>query len=235
MDYQLLWSDDDLLIVNKPSGLLTIRDGYDPDKPYLSALLQKDYGRVWVVHRLDKDTSGVMLFARNAATHQALNAQFEQHQVRKIYHAIVIGMSEWEEVSISLPLTVDGDRKHRTIIDHQTGKAAQTDVLTLKRLGLFTLLAALPRTGYTHQIRTHLAAIGLPILNDPLYKSLKPETQAMLEARKIAAKLPIHRLALHAYQISFTHPVSGVQMTTQAPYPDDFNQALEAISGSLPA
>ena len=230
MDYQLLWSDENLILVNKPAGLLTIRDGYNPDLPYLSALLEKDYGRIWVVHRLDKDTSGVMVFARNAAAHKALNLQFEHHQIKKIYHAIVIGMPEWEEISISLPLRIDGDRRHRTVIDHQSGKPAQTEAQVLSRLGLFSLLAALPLTGYTHQIRAHFSALGFPLLRDPLYKSLKPETQATLEAHKVAALLPIRRLALHAFQMTLTHPFNETPLTMEAPYPEDFKKTIEVLT-----
>lgn len=229
MNYQLLWSDDDVLAVNKPAGLLTIRDGYNPNLPYLSALLEKDYGRVWVVHRLDRETSGVIIFARNALTHQALNAQFEQHLVKKVYHAIVVGMPEWEEISISLPLRINGDRSHRTVIDHQGGKAAETVVQVIERLGLFTLVAVFPHTGYTHQIRAHLSALGFPLLADPLYKSLKPDTQATLEARNVALGLPIHRLALHAFQISFVHPMTHQEIALHAPYPDDFAATLDAL------
>ena len=226
MKTQVIWSDEFLLAINKPSGLRTIPDGYNPSLPHLSGLLQEEYGRVWVVHRLDKDTSGVILFARSAEVHRSLNHQFEQRKTRKEYHAISIGMPEWETLSIAIPLTVDGDRKHRTVIDHQTGKAAETDVAVLERLGVFTLLAAFPHTGYTHQIRAHLAAGTLPILNDPLYKSLQPETQAHLQARQQIPALPIHRLALHAYQITFTHPATDEAVTAQALYPPDFEETV---------
>lgn len=230
MEYQILWEDEALVIVNKPAGLLTIQDGYNPSLPYLSALLEENFGRVWVVHRLDKDTSGAILFARNAAAHKALNTQFEQRQVKKIYHALVVGMPEWETTGIPLPLKIDGDRRHRTVIDHQNGKEAKTEVQTIQRLGLFTLLAAYPLTGYTHQIRAHLAAIGFPVLHDPLYKSLQPETQAMVEARKQAPLLPIRRLALHAFRISFTHPVTDLPLIVDAPYPEDLDGTIQFLS-----
>lgn len=225
----LLYSDDALLAINKPAGLRTIADGYNSSLPHLAGLLNQAYGKVWVVHRLDKDTSGVLLFARSAEAHRAMNTQFEQRQTHKTYHAIVIGMPEWEDISIDLPLQIDGDRKHRTIINHQTGKAAETSALVLERLGVFTLLAARPHTGYTHQIRAHLAAVGLPLLADPLYKSLQPETQTSRTAAAIAPTLPVKRMALHAFEISFTHPVGGEALTLQAPYPEDFQQTVQKL------
>lgn len=226
----ILWSDDSILAVNKPAGLRTIRDGYNPEIPYLPRILEQQFGRVWVVHRLDKDTSGVILFARTAEVHKALNTQFEQRETRKEYHAILSGIPTWEEVEIGLPLRVDGDRRHRTVIDHQSGKPAETTVRVLQPLGVFSLAAAFPHTGYTHQIRAHLAALGLPLLGDPLYKSLEPETLAHRRAREIASGLPIQRTALHARQISFVHPANGTPLTITAPYPDDFQQTLAALS-----
>ncbi len=229
MEFQVLWSDDSLLVINKPSGLRTIPDGYNPSLPHLIGQLQEAHGRLWVVHRLDKDTSGVILFARSAEAHRNLNQQFEERKTRKEYHALCIGMPAWEALTISLSLVVNGDRKHRTIIDPQAGKPAETEAAVLRRLGVFTLIAALPHSGYTHQIRAHLAASSLPILNDPLYKSLKPETAAQIEARDIARDLPIRRVALHAYQIVFAHPISGQSMNIQAPYPDDLNQTIKYL------
>ncbi len=226
----LLWQDKALLVINKPAGLLTIRDGYDPTLPYLTKILEETFGKVWVVHRLDKDTSGIMLFARSADAHRDLNKQFEKHEIQKVYHAIVVGMPTWEELNVSLPLRINGDRKHRTVVDPQRGKPAQTVFQVMQRLGPFTLVAALPKTGYTHQIRAHLSVTGFPILADPLYKSLDPPTLLDKRASTVEEDLPIQRLALHAAQITFRHPLKGNIVTMLAPYPDDFQQTLDALS-----
>lgn len=229
MDYQILLEDEALLVINKPPGLRSIPDGYDPSLPHLASLLQERFGRIWVVHRLDKDTSGVILFARSADAHRSLNQQFEERKTRKEYHAICMGMPEWETLVIDLPLRVNGDRKHRTIIDHQSGKPAKTDIAVLRRFGVFTLLAALPHSGYTHQIRAHLAAMDLPILKDPLYKSLKPETQVHIQAQRFIESVPMQRVALHAFQITFIHPATGEPRAVQASYPEDFEQTIDAL------
>jgi len=224
----ILWSDEALIAVNKPPGLRTIPDGYDPSLPCLSVLLQPAFGRVWVVHRLDKDTSGAILFARTADAHRSLSMQFERREASKEYHAIVAGMPEWEDSLVSLPLRVDGDRKHRTVIDHQSGKPAETALRVLRQMGPFALIAASPHTGYTHQIRAHLAAIGLPILSDPLYRSLKPQTEALQQAARIAPRL-IQRTALHSHQIVIAHPHTTQSFSIQAPYAADFQQALVTL------
>ena len=231
MDLQnaIVWSDEAIIAVNKPAGLLTIRDGYDASLPYLAGMLEANFGQVWTVHRLDKETSGIILFARSAEAHRALNQQFKQRETKKYYHAIVIGAPEWQTITIALPLFTNGDRKHRTIIDHQRGKTATTQVDVIRTAGGFALLNASPRTGYTHQIRAHLAAVGLPLLADPLYKSLKPVTRLQEIAYERSNTLPIQRVALHASRLSFCHPLSGQTVTFEAPYPVDFARTVDIL------
>ena len=226
----ILKSDDDIVAVNKPAGLCTIMDGYDASLPYLAGLLQELFGRVWVVHRLDKETSGVVLFARNAPTHRALNIQFQLREIKKEYRALVVGIPSWETNRISLPLKVNGDRSHRTVIDYQAGKPAETEVKVLQNFQGYSYLSAFPHTGYTHQIRAHLAATGFPLLQDPLYKSRLPETRFQIEAQKLLPSLPIHRCALHAVEITFHHPLTGENMSIQAPEPEDFIRTIQALS-----
>jgi RluA family pseudouridine synthase len=218
MQVAVLFVDADLLVVDKPAGVPVLPDGYNPEAPYLKGLLQVDYGALWVVHRLDKETSGVLILARSAAAHRSLNIQFEKRQVAKVYHALVRGNPPWEVQTVRLPLALDGDRKHRTVIDPRHGKAAHTDLRCMERFPAAALVQATPHTGRTHQIRAHLAAIGLPILGDGLYGGTPSEAMPIIQ-----------RLALHALRLDFAHPASGQALSLQAPYSQDFDQALHRL------
>lgn len=232
-NYTLLSSDQDLLVVNKPAGLRVIPDGYQPDLPCLSRQLVNDFGPVWVVHRLDRDTSGLVVFARSADAHRKLNIEFAERRVRKEYLALILGQPDWAQKLINLPLKVNGDRQHRTLVDYQTGKPAQTEigVQARYRLGV-SLVTAAPHSGYTHQIRVHLAAWGFPILNDPLYRALR----SPIDLRPVSAATPsiqiksIHRLALHAQSIRFTHPSTSQTVSFTAPLAEDFSAALTELA-----
>jgi tRNA pseudouridine32 synthase / 23S rRNA pseudouridine746 synthase len=128
-----LFADEALLAVNKPLGLPSLPDGYDPDAPHLRSVLEPVYGRLWTVHRLDRETSGVVLLARTAEAHRHLNTQFQEQRVVKIYHALVLGDPAWDKRTIRLPLRGDGDRRHRTVVDHKRGKPAVTHLRVFER------------------------------------------------------------------------------------------------------
>src|SRR5512136_1995664 len=113
----ILYIDDVLLVINKPAGLPSLPDGYDPAAPHVRSLLEPYFGRIWIVHRLDRGTSGVLLLARSAEAHRALNTQFDQRQVRKTYHALIVGSPDWEVKTVDLPLRADVGHKHRTAVD----------------------------------------------------------------------------------------------------------------------
>lgn len=211
--------DDDLIVINKPSGLLTIPDGYDQDLPCLSRSLEKEFSKIWVVHRLDKETSGLVLFARNSQCHKQLNAQFLQRSVKKLYTAIICGHPKWQYFDIRLPLQIDGDRKHRTVVNTAYGRPARTEENVIRRLEEeVTWVEVFPYTGYTHQIRTHLAALNSPILNDFLYSKSSSATTPNV--------IRISRIALHASRISFIHPANHLPIEYTAPFPSDFQKLI---------
>ena len=218
---KILHEDETLLVVDKPAGLPVLPDGWEKDAPYLVKTLEEKYGKVWIVHRLDKGTSGVMVFARDAETHRTPNIQFENHQAEKIYHAIVQGNPQWEEKTARHRLRANVGHKHRTMVDDKNGKPSETRLKVIRRYqaspeqgrGESALIEAKPMTGRTHQIRVHAYALGHPLLGDTLYGAEKTEI--------------IARPALHSY--SLTVEKNGEHTTFKAPYPDDFRVALDTL------
>jgi RluA family pseudouridine synthase len=228
-----LYSDDALLATDKPAGILSIPDRYDPDAPVAEAMLAKEWGRLYVVHRLDKDTSGVLLFARTAAAHKALGEAFESRSVSKAYRALVRGSPSWDETSCDLPLKADGDRLHRTIIDARRGKPSETAFVVIARYKDCALVEARPATGRTHQVRVHLAALGHPCVCDPLYGDGKPLLLSKLKRRYKGDLLDerplVSRAALHALWIEVPHPSTGAPLKVEAPLPKDLRAAIAQL------
>ena len=225
---EIIYKDEHILVINKPAGLSVLPEGWEPDAPYLVKSLEEEYEKIWVVHRLDKFTSGVLVFALNAEAHRALNIQFEKHETEKVYRAITVGAPPWKERVTKFPLRVNVGHKHRTMVDNKKGVRAETKFKVLNWNSSITdelfladdaegmaLVEARPMTGRTHQIRVHAYALGYPLLGDTLYSS--PETDI------------IARPALHAYSLSFNHPVSNERVSFTAPYPTDFKKALERL------
>jgi RluA family pseudouridine synthase len=225
----VLHIDQDMIVINKPAGLLSIQDGYNADLPHVRSLLEQNFGRLYIIHRLDKDTSGVMILARNRETHKILNTEFDERKTSKEYLALVIGQPDWEEITIDSPLTVDGDRAHRTRVLANKGKPAKTLVQVLDRWEKISQVAVFPKTGYTHQIRAHLSSIGFPILFDTLY--LLPEQGA--DAKKLEAELVVvpenKRLMLHAINITIVHPGSNIMVTYSAPMANDMADIIAKL------
>lgn len=230
-----LYEDSDLLAVHKPAGIATMHDAARPDMPDLHAWLESQAGRLWVVHRLDRETSGVVVFARNEAAHRALCAQFEERDVIKIYHAILVGNPPWSERMVDAPLRADADRRHRTVVDIVSGKPAITHFRVLQRLKRFTLVEARPETGRTHQIRVHAALLGHPVAVDDLYGDGRPIFLSQHKpdyrpSRSEEEQPLLGRLALHAAQLRFQHPRTGEVIDLSAPYAKDFNATLNQFS-----
>ncbi len=199
----VVFMDDSLVVVNKPAGLRSVPDGYDLSLPHVRSVLEPVLGKLWMVHRLDKETSGLMVLARDADAHRELNRQFREHEPIKHYLAQVAPLPSWNEISLEAPLKVNADRAHRTRVNFEQGKPARTDFLVRRREENWAELDCTLHTGITHQIRAHLYHLDLGILGDPLYQP--PEFKA-------ASKPEVKRMMLHASELTFSHPKSGVVM-----------------------
>lgn len=211
----ILFEDEHLVVLDKPAGLSVLPEGWDSDAPYLRQILEDKYKQIWVVHRLDKITSGVMLFALTAEAHRGLNRQFERHEVEKVYQAIVEGVPPWNERTARHMLRTNVGRKHRTVVVHKRGKNSETEFKVLKRGQAEALVEAHPKTGRTHQVRVHLSALEFPILGDILYGASETDL--------------IERPALHAYSLGFTHPITGKRHNFIVDPPADFQEVLKHL------
>jgi tRNA pseudouridine32 synthase / 23S rRNA pseudouridine746 synthase len=213
-----IFQDNDLIVVNKPPGLLSVPDGYDPNLPHLKSILEPQFGPLWIVHRLDKETSGLVILAKNQISHRELNAFFRNRQVQKVYHGLVTPPPDFQEKTIQLPLKPNADRKHRTRVDHHEGKRTHSIVKTLKRFELGALVEITISTGITHQIRAHLRAHELVLFGETLYSSGLPPQQ-----------LNAPRTMLHAREVAFPHPISNDALHFGAPYPEDFREVYTKL------
>lgn len=200
--------DADLLVVDKPSGLLSVPGRGAGMDDNLASRVQARYPEALTVHRLDMDTSGLLVMARNAEVHRALGRLFELRQVEKEYIAVVAGRVAGSERSIALPLIADWPNRPRQMVDFVQGKPALThlEVLSYDAGDDTTRVRLRPETGRSHQLRVHLQSIGHPILGDDLYAPLQ-----------ILAQAP--RLLLHAALLAFRHPVSGEWLSVRSEPP----------------
>lgn len=216
MTIPILFEDNDVIAVNKPEGLTSI-PGSEKGKDTLLELLSKQYDqKIFVVHRLDKDVSGVMLFAKNAAAHKCLNDQFSNHTINKTYLAVVHGVLDAAKGGINKPVHQFGSG--RMGVDELRGKPSSTEFEVVERFDKFTLVKAHPRTGRKHQIRVHFYSIGHPIVGDRLYGDT-------------ASQAAFSRMMLHASSINFKLP-SGDDKTIEAPLPESFRLVQNSFSNS---
>ena len=174
MQLEILYEDDDMVIVNKPAGLLVIPDRFNNELPSLNKIMESKLGQnVWVVHRLDRDTSGVISFAKNEEAHKYLSKLFQEHRVAKYYYGLVNGRVLTASGTISKPIAEHPFVKGKMIIAKK-GKDSVTDYEVVKEWPLYTLLKFRIHTGRTHQIRVHTQSIGHPIVCDEMYGDGKP-------------------------------------------------------------
>jgi tRNA pseudouridine32 synthase/23S rRNA pseudouridine746 synthase len=200
---EIIYNDEAFLAVNKPSGLLSV-PGLGPNKQdcVYHRLLQQ-FPDVLMVHRLDMDTSGLMLFARSPEAQRNLSMQFEKREIEKTYVAVVEGILEQNDGMVDYPLRKDMEQRlpPRHLVDCVRGKQALTEWEVLERGAASTRVALYPKTGRSHQLRVHLSAIGFPIVGDPIYGT------------------PADRLLLHAESVVLSHPIRGDALLLTCPTP----------------
>ncbi len=228
----ILFEDEDLILVNKPPFLSSLEDRHQIG-PNLLSMAKKYWPEAQVCHRIDRETSGLMILAKNPAAYRTIAMQFERRKVKKIYHAILDGTHEFKDLEIDLPISQEKVGKVR--IDRKEGKKANTFFNSIAYFRHYTLVEAMPVTGRMHQIRIHLATQRAYISNDEMYGGKIPYLSQIKRGYRISKgeqeeiEPPmIRRFALHAYKIEFKHP-NGEMMEMIAPYPKDFSVFLKLL------
>ena len=218
----IVYEDKDIIVVNKARGMVVHPAAGNPDGTLVNALLYHCRGelsgingviRPGIVHRLDKDTSGVMVAAKNDEAHKGLAAQIKAHSARRTYWALVHGNIAEEKGIVDGPIGRHPKDRIKMAVTFKGGREAVTHFRVLKRYGEYTWIECKLETGRTHQIRVHMAYIGHPVVNDPLYGYKKDD-------------FPIEGQALHSHCLDLVHPVTGEAMHFEAPMPDDFAACL---------
>ncbi|NSL89906.1 RluA family pseudouridine synthase [Chitinophaga solisilvae] len=233
LEEHIILETPDFVVVNKPSGMLTLPDRHDNELTSLIAVMKKAYGDIFTVHRLDRDTSGIILFARHEAAHKYFSQLFESRDVQKFYLGLVHGEPEPEKGTINEGIMEHPVQKGK-MVTNRKGKPSVTDYEVQEKFGLYSLIKWQIHTGRTHQIRVHMKHLGHPIAVDELYGSAQP---VLLSSIKKKFKLGKHteeerpllsRLALHAAILVFKDP-QGKEYSIEAPLPKDISAVLNQL------
>ena len=237
--YDLLYEDDDYVVINKSAKLLSLPDRWDQDIPNAYGYISERFGKVYVVHRLDKDTSGAMAFAKNEKAHAHASRLFESREVKKVYVAILEGNLATQEGTVDKAIqNIPGGKGKQQI--HADGKSSQTSYKVIENYRGYTLVEFQPRTGRTHQIRVHAAYLGAPLLCDIMYgytSDFKVSTikKKKYKTKKFETERPLlTRQALHAKQLSFKG-LDGKLVSVEADLPKDLRATINQMKKLIPA
>jgi RluA family pseudouridine synthase len=228
--YTVINNDEKIIAVNKASGISIGGDRWDESKERLDKLVEHDLelSKIYTVHRIDRDTSGLVVFAKDKETHRNLSIAFEKRDIPKRYVAIVHGRPSWKQISCNLALVQNGNKKHMTIVDKYRGKDSVTFFTCLLSAGNYSLLEVIPETGRIHQIRVHAAAIGHPVVCDNLYGKTAPVKLSSFKRSwrgdLFEEKPLLNRLGLHAQEL--TLPCGKV---LSAPLQRDIHALIEQM------
>jgi 23S rRNA pseudouridine1911/1915/1917 synthase len=229
---EIIFENEAFIAINKPAGMLSIPDR-EGKEPSLKSWLREKYGNIFTVHRLDRETSGVIIFAKDEATHKYLSGVFEDRTVEKVYQGLVQGTLAQKEGSIDLPI-MEHPTKLGTMVTNRKGKPSLTDYKVEEELGLFSLVQFLIHTGRTHQIRVHMQSLGHPIVCDELYGDAKPVYLSSFKRNFKLSRGEEHerpllaRLALHSQMLHFID-AQGTAHTLEAPLPKDMRALLQQL------
>lgn len=234
MKPDIIYEDEHLIVVNKQAGLLSIPDRTG-SKESLLGLLERQYGKIFTVHRLDRETSGILCFARNEAAHRHLSLQFEHHTSDKYYLALVDGVLHHDEGEIDKPIGEHPTISGKMAVVH-SGKPSLTFYRVLERFKRFSLAEILIKTGRTHQIRVHFQSIGYPLAVDALYGRRAAFILSEIKGKSYKSgkyteeeRPMMERTSLHSSRLRLDHPVTGERMEFKAELPKDFAAILNQL------
>ncbi|HQW46005.1 MAG: RluA family pseudouridine synthase [Bacteroidetes bacterium] len=232
MKLSIIYEDDDYIIINKPSGVLSIPDRHNAELPSVTKVLRDKYASIFIVHRIDKETSGCICFAKNEEAHKYASMLFEKRLIEKKYLGIVHGSFDQASGIIEDAIMEHPVIKGKMIINQKQGKPSTTVYETIANYGTYSLVSFHILTGRTHQIRIHSANLGHPIVCDALYGLTNPVYISSLKkkykmSKDILEETPIlNRLALHAFSLKFT-TAKGKQIVAEAPLSKDMDAMLK--------